>query len=87
MTTFKRSDPFPFEFEIHSTARRGAAHIYAKDGTERPVPLYPAAFDGKALKLASDCPVHPKYQALRPPRSKVAGCVCAEIYQQQEERG
>ena len=69
MTTFKRSDPLPFKFEVKRSI------------------VYPAKFVGKSLILASDCPIHPKYQALRPPRSKKAGCVCAEIYQQQEERG
>ena len=34
----------------------------------------PAVFDGKMLKSISTCPVHPKYQAKRPPHSKCREC-------------
>ena len=90
MTTFKRSDPFPFEFEVHSTARVGAVSVKDKLGRELLEPLAllatgAAIFAGKRLVFASTCELHPKYQALRPPRSKKAGCTCAEIYLRRNE--
>lgn len=71
-----------------STAHIGAVSVTDKYGNRRIVPRrgisYPepgwAVFEGKRLVFPSDCPVHPKYQALRPPRSEKPGCTCAEIY-------
>ena len=34
----------------------------------------------KALVSPSDCQIHPKYQATRPPTSQAEGCVCQQIY-------
>lgn len=39
-----------------------------------------AVVKNKAVVSVSDCPIHPKYQALQPPTSKKEGCVCQEIY-------
>ena len=69
---------------VISTARVGAVSVVDKAG--RPVPLYAAITMGKRLVVVSDCPIHPKYQALRPPRSEKPGCKCAEIWNQQGER-
>jgi hypothetical protein len=53
---------------------------YQRFVTEGAYSHFAAVFDGKRLVLVSSCELHPKYQALRPPRSKKAGCTCAEIY-------
>ena len=94
MTTFKRSDPLLFEFDIQSI-RSSSRVVVDQYGRQVPlttldekgeiIPRRPAIFEGKALRIPSDCPIHPKYQALRPPRSEKAGCGCAAIYRQMEE--
>jgi hypothetical protein len=72
---------------VNSTAHVGAVSVVDKYGNRmlvsrrNPSPYFmPAVFNGKRLVLQSTCELHPKYQALRPPRSEKPGCTCAEIY-------
>jgi hypothetical protein len=68
---------------VFSTARVGAESVTDKYGRSLPCP---ALFDNKGLVLPSSCDLHPKYQALRPPRSEMKpGCTCAEIYSAKEK--
>lgn len=48
--------------------------------------MKPAIVVNKALVTKSDCPIHPKYQALRPPTAKSDGCVCQNIYDMNHPR-
>ena len=46
--------------------------------------MKPAIVKDKALVTASDCPLHPKYQAIRPPSSNCE--TCKQIYDMSHPR-
>jgi hypothetical protein len=48
--------------------------------------MKPAIVVNKAVVSVSDCPLHPKYQALKPPTSSKDGCVCQTIYDMSHPR-
>src|SRR5438128_391549 len=66
------------DLETYLTRLRVCSSLWILPAPEMSSRRFPAVFDGKALKTPSSCPRHPKYQALRSPKS---GCSeCSEIW-------